>query len=360
MGTYLRHLAEHMARLEPDRVRFVTARAGREELPAEIRSRAVEGRRGHRPAQIYWLYNEWFLRRAIHHERPALFHATDFNGLVAAAGTPTIATLYDCTWIREAATARNLSQRLSDVRWRVYYHHKLARANHIIAISARARQDATELLRLPSEKITAIPLGVDTNRYRPIRGHGRFAGVFPYFLFVGGRATNKNLDRLLHALRLMRRSCPDARLLIAGPWSPTDRAWLRNVCADRSLLEHVQLLGFMPGADLPSLYANALGFVFPCLEEGFGLPVLEAMACGTPVITSNRSVLPEVAGNAALLIDPTDTEQLAVAMRYVAACPQLRSDLTRRGLERVREVSWETVARRTLDVYERVIYTGSR
>jgi glycosyltransferase involved in cell wall biosynthesis len=121
------------------------------------------------------------------------------------------------------------------------------------------------------------------------------------------------------------------------------------------LENHVHFMGFVPEDELPALYNGADLFVFPSLYEGFGLPVLEAMACGTPVITSNVSSLPEVAGNAALLVDPYNVDELADAMRRILSDPALAADLRARGLERAQQFSWERTAQETLAVYKHVL-----
>jgi glycosyltransferase involved in cell wall biosynthesis len=121
------------------------------------------------------------------------------------------------------------------------------------------------------------------------------------------------------------------------------------------LENHMHFMGFVPEDDLPALYNGADLFAFPSLYEGFGLPVLEAMACGTPVITSNVSSLPEVAGNAALLVDPYNVDELAGAIRRILSDPALAADLRARGLERARQFSWERTAQETLEVYRNVL-----
>lgn len=355
VGTYVRELIPQLIALDPERFVFAAARRDLDTLDPNIRDRTVTGRRGHRPAQMYWLYNEWFLRRAVRASRPDAFHATDFNGLIPGSGIPVVTTLYDCTPLKEGLSHPGLSGRLSDLRWWEYYYHKLPRASHIIAISEYARQDAVRLLGIPEDRITVIPLGVDSHRFQPGKGAGRFGSEPPYFLFVGGRAPSKNLDRVMEAFSNAAAETGDTYLYIAGPQNSDDRAWLTETTTRLGTHRRVRHLGFVDGNDLPSLYANARAFVFPSLEEGFGLPILEAMACGAPVITSNRSVMPEVAGSAAVLIDPTDSSELARALRELHLDAALRADLTRRGLARAQGFSWSRVARQTIAVYDWVL-----
>ncbi len=351
VGTYTRHLADQLTRLAPEKVRFVGTTRDAQLLPAPVCERACLGRRGHRPAQVYWVYNEWFLRQAIRRARPAVFHATDFNGLITVPGVATVATLYDLTPLKEGLWHGDLSGKISDLRWWLYYRRKLRRAHHIIAISERARADAIDMLELAPERITAIPLGVDQARFAAAAHEGGPQPA-PYFLFVGNRAPNKNLGRVLEAFATIAGRFPGIELVMAGAERPGDRIQLEQQTERLGVRGRVRHLGFVAEDDLPQLYARATAFLFPSIEEGFGLPVLEAMAAGTPVLTSNRGVLREVAGQAALLVDPLSAEAIGGGMSRLAGDEALRDELSRRGQRRAEDFSWEVTARRTLEVYE--------
>ena len=296
------------------------------------------------------MYNEVSIRQALFRTRPRLFFAPDFNGLVPNPFGTTVAVLHDLTALKldnsSPKSSRDMSTRLSDWRWRAYYR-KLQRANHIVAISENAKQDAVRLLDIPSSRFTVIHHGVDHLRFYPCVGQGIFAEQPPYFLNLGGRNENKNQERLLEAFANAGTINPETQLFFAGPWREHDHEWLRIRARELGLTERVSHIGYVADSDLPSLYGNALAFVFPSLEEGFGLPVLEAMASGAPVITSNRSSLPEVAGDAALLIDPYDIADLALAMGRIALEPELRRDLSIRGIARAQGFTWEETAKRT-------------
>ncbi len=346
VGEYVRNLCTHLARLDPDGVRFLAARKPSELLPDSVLENSFRARRGHRPAQGYWLYNEYFLRYALRREAPKVFHATDFNGVVRSARVCTVATLHDLTPLRTKSDDVSLSTLASKVRWHIYFHSKIKRAHHVIAISEYTRREAMRILGIPGERITTIPLGVDTNRFHPAPPPtGK-----PYFLFLGGRQPQKNLDRILQAFAKSRQT--EAELRVAGSWSQVDQDWLDARCAGLGISGKVHQVGFVGAEVLPSVYAGALALLMPSLDEGFGLPVLESMASGTAVITSNRSVLPEVAGDAAMLVDPTDVDALASSMRRIVEEPDLRSTLVREGMNRARNFTWELTARRTLEVYE--------
>jgi glycosyltransferase involved in cell wall biosynthesis len=159
---------------------------------------------------------------------------------------------------------------------------------------------------------------------------------------------------LIEAFAVVRRDGLAAKLVIAGQdrWRTSDVARLVN---QRGLAADVVFTGYAPNSDLPALYSAAAVLAYPSLYEGFGLPVLEAMTCGAPVVASNTSSLPEVAGDAALLIDPTDVQAIAGALRAVLTRPELANDLRARGLKRAAQFSWHKTALQTLAVYDRVL-----
>jgi glycosyltransferase involved in cell wall biosynthesis len=165
----------------------------------------------------------------------------------------------------------------------------------------------------------------------------------------------KNLLRLLEAYQEVRKWSQSWRLVIVGARNYWKSSPVAQKVKDLGLEGQVKFTGYIPDEDLPALYNGADLFCFPSLYEGFGLPVLEAMACGTPVVTANSSSLPEVAGEAALLVDPYIVTELAAAMRRVLEDPALAEDLRQKGLERVKQFTWEKTARETIAVYEKVL-----
>jgi glycosyltransferase involved in cell wall biosynthesis len=176
-----------------------------------------------------------------------------------------------------------------------------------------------------------------------------------YILFVGTLEPRKNVQTLLQAFAQIIAETPqdDLMLVIAGGkgWGGED---YMSTVDTLKLHDHVRFAGFVEDDHLPALYRSALLFVYPSLYEGFGLPVLEAMACGTPVITSNRASLPEVAGDAALLVDPTRPEALAAAMTSIMNDGKLRQALRAKGLARARTFTWDAVAQQTVAIYRAV------
>jgi len=250
----------------------------------------------------------------------------------------------------------------------------IQRAHLVLADSQSTKADLVELLGVPAAKIEVLYPGVG-DTYQPIRDQATLAAVrqkynLPdnFVLFVGTIEPRKNLVTLLKAFHVSRftfhasRSTFHARatnlkLVIAG-----GKGWLYAetfATAERlGLSGDVVFLGYVPEADLPALYSLARLFVFPSLYEGFGLPPLEAMACGTPVVCANTSSLPEVAGDAALLVDPLDADGLATAMQQALGDEGLRARMVERGLRQAARFTWRAAAQQLLAIYEREDLTG--
>ncbi|MBM3129722.1 MAG: glycosyltransferase family 4 protein [Chloroflexi bacterium] len=237
--------------------------------------------------------------------------------------------------------------------------HFLRRADAIIAISECTKRDAIRFYDVPPEKITVIyeaaapALRPETNPERIAEVRARYARNQPFLFFVSVIEPRKNVCALVDALRVLRERGYPHRLLVAGR-----KGWLYQDTFDHvkrtGMESQVNFLDHVPDADLPALFAACDAFVFPSLYEGFGLPPLEAMACGAPVICSHVSSLPEVVGDAALLIDPRDAGAIAHAIERVITDRALRDALRAKGLARAAKFSWERAAWETLAVYERV------
>jgi glycosyltransferase involved in cell wall biosynthesis len=234
-------------------------------------------------------------------------------------------------------------------------------AEMVIVPSTAAAEDVVHFLRVERERIRVIPMGCES-RFQPIEEPMRAAVLrrqydLPerYILFVGTLEPRKNVQTLLRAFAQVIAETPqdDLTLVIAGGkgWGGED---YRSTVDALKLHDRVRFAGFVADDDLPELYRGALLFVYPSLYEGFGLPVLEAMACGTPVITSNRASLPEVAGDAALLADPTRPEALAEAMASIISDGDLRQALRVKGLARAQTFTWDAVAQQTMAIYRAV------
>jgi glycosyltransferase involved in cell wall biosynthesis len=230
------------------------------------------------------------------------------------------------------------------------------RAARVLTGSEFSRREILERYQLPEEKVVTIPDGVDSHRFRPLEGRAleevrdRYQLEAPFLLSVGRLEPRKNLERVIRAFDGARRRLDRGlQLVLAGKEDFRFEGILRE--AERLPPGVVRLLGPVPDSDLPALYNLASGVVVASLVEGFGMPVLEAMACGIPVVASRRGALPEVGGEAALWVEPEDESALASAMERLLSDQELRERLRREGLSRASGFLWETTASRTLEVY---------
>lgn len=269
-----------------------------------------------------------------------VFHASN-QVRRAPRGMKVTATVHDLTcWLMpQLHTAGNVQ---AD---RNFAEKILSQADGLIAVSENTRQDAIRLLKIAPERIETIYSGV-AQEYFEAKPAVRDR---PYVLYVGTIEPRKNLDTVLDAWKLVR---GDLRgrfdLLIAGP-----EGWVAEKTLARIRAE-AKYLGYVPEADLPGLTAGAAAFVYPSLYEGFGFPVVQAMAAGAPVITSNTSCLPEIAGDAALLVDPRSAAEIAGAITRVLDSEAVRADLIARGREQALKYRWKTCAERSLAFFRRI------
>ncbi len=252
-------------------------------------------------------------------------------------------------------------------RWTRWYLDLTTRlqvkvANRVIVDSDATRQDLIRWYHAdPRRLVLAYPAGkphmkrvMDSQRIAAVKE--RYGTGECYFLYVGTIQPRKNLHTLLAAFQrahAQRRLAPNVRLVLAGKVG-----WLANSILAEAYAsgpkERIVLTGYIPDQDLAALMSGALAYILPSWHEGFGMPVVEAMACGTPVICSNASALPEIAGDAALLFNPSDPDELAEAMVQVCGQPELRKRLITRGYARARMFSWDACAARVLEALEAV------
>ena len=233
--------------------------------------------------------------------------------------------------------------------FKYYVPQVLSQAEHIICDSEATAKDAVDFFGISIKKITVIPLAYDADHFRcldlPTRN---------YFLYLGRHDAYKNLQRVIEAFSKL----PDRasyELWIAGPPDHRYTPILVNQIAKLGLSQQVKFLSYTPYSELPILLNQAIALVFPSLWEGFGLPILESMACGTPVITSNLSSMPEVAGEAALLVDPYNVDAIADALRQVSSDSTLRTHLRQLSLDRASQFSWSKTADATATILNRYL-----
>lgn len=233
--------------------------------------------------------------------------------------------------------------------FRYYIPQVLSQAQHIICDSIATAKDITNFFHIQADKITPILLAHDANAF-----HFLDLPTSNYFLYIGRHDPYKNLHRLIDAFASLPSNC-ECELWIAGPHDRRYTPILQAQADNLGVSHQVKFLDYVPYEQLPTLINGAIALVFPTLWEGFGLPVLEAMACGTPVITSNLSSLPEVAGDAALLVNPYNTDEINEAMRAVVTDSVLRSRLRTLGLNRATQFNWAKTGQATAEVLNRCL-----
>jgi glycosyltransferase involved in cell wall biosynthesis len=351
IGQYIVHLAEHLPGLDPaNAYTIIHSRKDRTPpQPPAAHLQAAWTPSHHRLEQIALPLE--LLRCKID-----LLHSPDFIPPFTG-GFKRVITVHDLNFLfyPQFLTAQS----------RLYYNDQIARAvqvaDHILADSHATRLDLIRLLNVPEAKITVVWLAPNVEVYHPLSkpeiaaARDRLQLPDRFILFAGTLEPRKNVAGLLRAYRLLLEHDPHAPdLILAG-----SRGWLfaetRALIDELRLRDHVRWIDSPPDGNLAALYAAATVFVLPSHYEGFGLTVLEAMACGAPCVVSDRGSLPEIAGGAAKEIDPGDVVELTEALAGVLNDVELQQQLRRKGFERAAEFSWERCARETLAVYQRVL-----
>jgi glycosyltransferase involved in cell wall biosynthesis len=253
--------------------------------------------------------------------------------------------------------------RRSRTQLRLTVRHSAKRAAHILSLSEHTRRDIIDTYKIDPARVTSIPLAApahfcavtDDKELQRVRHTYGIDG--DYVLSVGSIQPRKNLVRLIKAYASLcdvHAESKFPKLVLAGKCGWLYDETLRAL-EESGIRESIILTGYVPESDLPALYSGAVCFVYPSYFEGFGLPPLEAMKCGTPVVVGNRTSLPEVVGDAGLQVDPFDVDAIAGAMGQLIDTPELRRQLSLKGRERADMFDWRETARRTLQVYERVV-----
>lgn len=315
-----------------------------------VRLRRTRLPTGHAPGRILW--EQAVAPVATLRDRlDVLFCPVNVVPLLGAL--PVVVTVHDLAFLAHPETFHRSKRRYLSAMTRLSVH----RARRVIAVSAHTKDDLVRSFGVAPTKVTVIPNAMD-DRFTPDedwRSADQFRAEHGlperYILFVGTLEPRKNLRRLIEAFALVAQVDADVALVIVGAagWMSSDLAPLVRV---RALSERVIFAGYVPDEELPHWYRAATIFCYPSLYEGFGLPVLEAMACGTPVVTSTTSSLPELTGDAALHVDPTDVAALADSLRTLLADPARRSMMREAGLVRARGYSWARTAAATYAVIE--------
>lgn len=356
IGRYTRGLVNALARLNtPHQYTLVISRDSPPEkippLPANFTVKQL-------PLPEKWLTILWHrLNLPLAIDRWAgpfdLFHAPDFV-LPPLHRTPGLLTVHDLSFLKHPQGAVPKLR-----RWLMrVVPQGVSRARHILADSCSTRADLADWLNVPADKITVIGAGVES-RFQPITDAQKQAAVrtkyqLPpeFVLALGTLEPRKNFTGVIEAFNEIQAGIPDLHLVIAG-----GKGWLYEsifeAAANSPARDKIHFIGFVADEDLPTLYSLAHIFAYPSFYEGFGIPVLEAMACGTPVVTANNSSLPEVAGQAALLANADNTAELGAAIRRLATRPDLHRQYRQLGLSRAAQFTWEEAAHKLVTVYNR-------
>lgn len=307
------------------------------------------------PHQVWW--DQVSVPAQAVRDRVELIHVPAFSGAILRP-CPLVLTVMDLIYTKHPEW---LPSRRARWYWGRWIPFTARRATAVIAPSQATKQDLVQLAGIPPSRITVIPLAVDSRFLRRppaadvLAYRARRGLTDPYILYVGAIDRRKDFEGLLQAFALVRPARKPIRLVIAGHHSP-GRSRLPALVAESGYGQDITCLGFIPDQELRLLYAGASLFVYPSREEGFGLPPLEAMAMGVPVISYRTSSLPEVVGNAAILIDPPFTpERLARAIEQVLGDDRVSGTLIARGQARIGQWTWDEIAEQTLGVYRSVL-----
>ncbi len=352
IGRYTRHLIRTLARVDRDN-RYILYSAGRDpdgyQWPANFRLRSLPLTDRH--LAIIWQRLRLPIPVELITGRVDILHSPDFV-LPCVWRAKKVLTVHDLSFMRypECSSPALLDYLMRSVP------PSVSRADLVLADSENTRQDVIDLLNVAPDRVCVVYAGVeerflvDSEEDDRDDVLGRYGIDRPYILGLGTLQPRKNFARLIQAYARLRERGIDQCLVIGG--AP---GWLYQDIYDTIDALHLQgqviMAGFVRDADLPALYRHADVFAFPSLYEGFGIPVLEAMACGTPVVTADTSSLPEVAGDAALMVSPFDVEALADAIWRLVDDSDLREGMVRRGYCRAARFTWETAAHSLLDVY---------
>jgi glycosyltransferase involved in cell wall biosynthesis len=353
--TYFLKLVDALAQIEPQVtfIVFLNAEGAKRFIaPAPNVSVVVTPMSG-RNRLLRLLWEHWRLSAVARGLRLDLLHSLGYLSPVWMR-VPSVVTVLDMIHYLHPGGIGRAKLAL----WRVLFPLSIRTVSAVITISESVRRDVASLFPRVAVKSVAIPLAVDRNVFsvRPVDTpeQGRSS---PFILAVASAAPHKNLVALIEAFHAIHADFANVRLVLVGQAGPAT-APIREAVTRLQLADRVDFTGRIDDDSLVSLYSRAAVLVFPSRYEGFGLPILEAMACGCPVIAATAASIPEVAGDAALYFEPDRSGHLSAVLAELLSSPELAASLRHRGLERARQFSWERTARETMAVYRSVL--GSR
>jgi len=354
IGTYIRNLLRELGRLDHTNEYVLLSRQAdltvAEQLGPNFRS-VLE------PSPNYSIREQFHVPWLLHRLKPDVYHAPHYV-LPPAVRCRKVVTIHDCIHLM---FPQYLPNRAAYAYAKASMWNAAKRSDRILTVSEASKRDILHFFNVPPEKVDVVYNAIDERFWNApaeediARVRERYQLDHGFVLYVGNIKPHKNLVRLIEAFAELRKKSgfDDMKLLIIGDEISKLPA-LRRAVHSHKLHKHVRFLGYLSDDTLAALYRLAAVFVFPSLYEGFGLPPLEAMASGTPVVTSNVSSLPEVAGDAAVLVDPYDPHAIMDGIRRVLTDSSLAAELRRKGPLRAREFSWERSVQRTRRLYEEV------
>lgn len=353
IGTYIRNILIELSRLDRTTEYVVLCR------PDDVGSGDVLGqnfRMVPETAATYSIAEQFKIPLSLARERVRLVHEPHYV-LPPMIRCRSVVTIHDCIHLM---FPQYLPGRLAYVYAKGSMWAATRKADRILTVSEASKRDILRFFDVPPEKVVVIYNAIDERFLAPANAahmalvRQRYQLDAPFVLYVGNIKPHKNIERLIDAFGRARAECGDGlKLVIIGDEILKYPA-LRQSVHKHKLDKHVRFLGFQPMETLAAFYRLARAFVFPSLYEGFGLPALEAMACGCPVVTSDVSSLPEVAGGAALLVDPYDADAIARGIVQAVTDEPLRADLIVRGQERARSFSWAQSVKKIHEIYMEV------
>jgi len=375
IGYYILNVLKHLAHIDHEN-EYILYNAeptdGQRQVPPHLNPLPLTGGEGGERGQRSFfqhagniqIINVWrpTLRWRARRDRIDVFHGPNYR-LPARGLHGSIVSIYDLSVARLPQLFRKAIGRRRDF---VKSKRVAQTADRVITISQHSARDIIDLYEVPKERIAVIHCGVgdeffpetDLTLIRKVKKQYDLENR-EYILYVGGSDPRKNAVTLLKAYSGLSEIHPQTALVLVGSMQRRSEE-IYKVIRSNGLERHVMVVGDVTQEALRVLYSQASLFVFPSLYEGFGMPVLEAMACGAPVIASNTSSIPEMSGDAAIFIEPTDVDALAASIRRVLKDREPREAMRSNGFARVKLFSWETAARRTLEVYEDVYKKGQK
>jgi glycosyltransferase involved in cell wall biosynthesis len=353
IGTYVQNLLRQLARLDADSEYVLFCRKEDRDALAAL---GPNFRISVDSASPYSLREQASIPAHLMRERVDVYHSPHYV-LPPLVPCRAVVTIHDCIHLM---FPQYLPNRLAYAYAKMFMWWAAHRSARVLTVSEASKRDILHYFDIPGDKVTVIHNGLDERFRVPPpesevhRVRERFQLHEQFILYAGNVKPHKNVERLIDAFHILHTNgFEHLKLLIIGS-DISKYATLRRAIHTHDLHKYVRFLGFVSDETLAALYRLAAVFVFPSLYEGFGFPPLEAMASGTPVVASNLSSLPEVLGDAALLVDPYDANAIADAIRRVLLDDALRRDLSARGLKKVQDYSWEEAARRVRQIYDEV------